>query len=346
MELRTLGSTGLLVSRMGLGMAALGRPGYINLDHALDLAGNYVEAAMEERSYEVLDAAWDAGVRYFDAARSYGLGEKFLGNWLRRRVILPDSVTVGSKWGYTYTADWKIHAEVHEIKEHSLATLQRQWPETLASLDGYLKLYQIHSATIQSGVLENREVLRELARLKSDGIRIGLTTSGPDQGETVRRALAIQIDGIYLFDVVQATWNLLEASVGPALTEARAAGMGIIVKEALANGRLTQRNREPGFGPKLGVLETEARQLGTSIDALVLAACLSQPFADIVLTEPRQWIKYALTSRRAGLTSDEIRWHGCLTLLNRLKYTGPGEASCHGTSPISLYMGPIKRYTE
>ena len=133
---------------------------------------------------EVLDAAWDGGVRYFDAARSYGLGEKFLGNWLRRRVILPDSVTVGSKWGYTYTADWKIQAEVHEIKEHSLATLQRQWPETLASLDGYLKLYQIHSATTQSGVLENREVLLELARLKSDGVRIGLTASGPGQCET------------------------------------------------------------------------------------------------------------------------------------------------------------------
>jgi aryl-alcohol dehydrogenase-like predicted oxidoreductase len=310
MELRTLGSTGLLVSRMGLGMAALGRPGYINLDHALDLAGSYVEAAMQERSYEVLDAAWDAGVRYFDAARSYGLGEKFLGNWLRRRVILPDSVTVGSKWGYTYTADWKTQAEVHEIKEHSLATLKRQWPETLASLDGYLKLYQIHSATTQSGVLENREVLRELTRLKSDGIRIGLTTSGPDQGETVRRALGIQIDGIHVFNAVQATWNLLEPSVGPALTEARAAGMGVIVKEALANGRLTERNREPGFAPKLAVLETKARQLGTSIDALVLAVCLNQPFADIVLSgaTTADQIRSNLEACRLNLGQDPLAW--------------------------------------
>ena len=284
MELRTLGSTGLVVSPMGLGMAALGRPGYINLEHALDLERNYIEMAMEERSYEVLDAAWNAGVRYFDAARSYGLGEKFLGNWLRQRGVSPESVTVGSKWGYTYTADWKIHAEVHEIKEHSLATLQRQWPETLAYLDSYLKLYQIHSATTQSGVLENRDVLRELARLKSDGVRIGLTTSGPDQGETVRRALEIRIDGVRLFDVVQATWNLLEPSVGPALTEAHEAGMGVIVKEALANGRLTERNKEPGFSRKLAILGTEARQLGTSIDALVLAVCLKQPFANVVLS--------------------------------------------------------------
>jgi aryl-alcohol dehydrogenase-like predicted oxidoreductase len=284
MELRTLGSTGLVVSRIGLGMAALGRPGYINLEHALDLEGNYVQTAMEERSYDVLDAAWGAGVRYFDAARSYGSGEKFLGNWLKRRGISPGSVTVGSKWGYTYTADWKIHAEPHEIKEHSLATLQKQWPETMASLDDYLNIYQIHSATTQSGVLENLDVLRELARLKSEGVRIGITTSGLDQGETVRRALAVEIAGARLFDVVQVTWNILEPSAGSALTEARGAGMGVIIKEALANGRLTERNKELGFAPKLAVLHAEAQQLGTSIDALVLAACLNQPFADVVLS--------------------------------------------------------------
>jgi aryl-alcohol dehydrogenase-like predicted oxidoreductase len=167
MELRTLGSAGLVVSRMGLGMAALGRPGYINLEHAHDLACNYDQAAMERKAHEVLDAAWEAGIRYFDAARSYGLGEKFLGSWLTVRAVLPESVTVGSKWGYTYTADWKIQAQAHEIKEHSLATLQRQRRETMALLNGYLDLYQIHSATTESGVLENREVLRELVRHRS-----------------------------------------------------------------------------------------------------------------------------------------------------------------------------------
>ena len=47
MELRVLGDTGLVVSRMGLGMAALGRPGYVNLERGEDLAGEYGEAAME-----------------------------------------------------------------------------------------------------------------------------------------------------------------------------------------------------------------------------------------------------------------------------------------------------------
>ena len=36
---------------------------------------------------EVLDAAYGAGVRYFDAARSYGRAEQFLGSWLRARGL-------------------------------------------------------------------------------------------------------------------------------------------------------------------------------------------------------------------------------------------------------------------
>ena len=284
MELRRFGDTGLTVSRIGLGMAALGRPSYINLGHSDDLAHAYDVDEMERRAHDVLDTAWRAGIRYFDAARSYGFGERFLSTWLTSRAVSPDAVTVGSKWGYTYTADWKIEAKAHEVKEHSLAALERQWPESRTLLDGYLNIYQIHSATTESGVLENRPVLQRLAQLKSIGIRIGLTLSGPNQGETLRRAMEIEINGSRLFDSVQATWNLLEPSVGSALTEAHAAGLGVIIKEALANGRLTDRNQEPDFASKLGILQTESRNLGTSSDALVLAACLNQPFVDVVLS--------------------------------------------------------------
>jgi aryl-alcohol dehydrogenase-like predicted oxidoreductase len=283
-ELRRFGDTGLTVSRIGLGMAALGRPGYINLGHSDDLAHDYNVDEMEDRAHVVLNAAWNAGIRYFDAARSYGLGEKFLATWLKSRAVSPDSVTVGSKWGYTYTADWRIKAKAHEVKEHSLATLEKQWPESRALLDGYLNIYQIHSATAESGVLENGAVLQKLSRLKSEGTRIGLTLSGPSQSETLRRAMEIEIDGCRLFDSVQATWNLLEPSVGAALAEVHAAGIGVIIKEALANGRLTDRNQEPDFASKLGVLQAESRDLGATTDAIGLAACLSQPFVDVVLS--------------------------------------------------------------
>ena len=104
-------------------MAALGRPGYINLHHGQDLGHESGEAAMEHRAHDVLDTAWKIGIRYFDVARSYGRGEQFLGSWIRSRSISRSAVTVGSKWGYTYMADWKIQAQSHEIKSHTLATL-------------------------------------------------------------------------------------------------------------------------------------------------------------------------------------------------------------------------------
>jgi aryl-alcohol dehydrogenase-like predicted oxidoreductase len=96
-------------------------------------------------------------------------------------------------------------------------------------------------------VLEDRAVREELARLRGAGWKIGLTVTGPRQGETVRRALGVTVAGERLFDCVQATWNLLEQSAGPALEEARVAGLRVIVKEALANGRLTARNADPAF---------------------------------------------------------------------------------------------------
>lgn len=281
MKLHNLGQTGLRVSPIGLGLAALGRPGYINLGHAQDLSAGRDVAAMEIHAHAVLDAAWAAGVRYFDAARSYGRAEAFLGSWLQSRQLTPDQVTIGSKWGYTYTANWQVEAEKHEVKEHSLPVLQRQIGESRALLGDFLDLYQIHSATLDSGVLQNEGVLAKLAQLKADGLKIGLSLSGDRQADTLYRALDIQLaDGRLLFDAVQATWNLLEPSAGAALQTAHEAGLGVIVKEALANGRLTPRSQEP----KMQLLRQLADKKGTTMDALALAGVLAQPWVGVALS--------------------------------------------------------------
>ena len=98
---RTLGRSGLEVTRLGLGLAAVGRPAYINLGRDDDLGSDRSVEALERRAHDLLDAAYAAGVRYFDAARSYGRAEAFLASWLDDSR--PAGVTVGSKWGYAYT---------------------------------------------------------------------------------------------------------------------------------------------------------------------------------------------------------------------------------------------------
>ena len=239
-----------VMARLGLGLAALGRPGYLNVGHGAELGGDRSVAALRARTFEVLDFAYAQGIRDFDVARSYGRGEEFLGEWLRAHN--PAGVTVSSKWGYVYTAGWEVAHDPPEVKHHDLATFRRQLAETRENLGEWLALYQIHSATPESGVLSNDEVL---TALQETDLPLGVSVSGTSQAQTIDLALTTG-----LFDAVQATWNLHERAAGDALARAAAAGLKVMVKEGLANGRLA------------------------AVDDVALAAALAQPWATVVLS--------------------------------------------------------------
>lgn len=282
---RTLGETGLVVSRLGVGLAAIGRPGYITLGRAAELPDRS-PAALDARSAAVLDTARAAGVRYVDAARSYGRAEEFLARWLGARAVAPGALTIGSKWGYRYTADWRVDAAVHEEKELSRARFAAQLAESRALLGPHLALYQIHSATADSGVFADEALLRALVehRRAGDYRALGLTLTGADARRALDFALATRIDGERVFDVVQATFNVLEPSLAPGLAAAHAAGLGVIVKEAHANGRLTPANTRPEDAALRARLETLARAAGLATDQLALAFVAAEPWVDVVLS--------------------------------------------------------------
>ena len=286
MTTRQLGQRGLAVSRLGLGLAAVGRPGYINLGRAHDLPAERTPEALYARTAELLDAARAAGIRYLDVARSYGRAEEFLARWLGERAVGPRTFTIGSKWGYRYTADWRVDAPVHEEKELSLARFTQQLAETRALLGAHLDLYQIHSATAESGCLEDAALLRALVERRRAGAyrAVGLTLSGPTSARALELALAARAEGEPVFDVVQATFNCLEPSLAAPLAAAHDAGLGVVVKEALANGRLTPANTRPEDARLLGALGESAGRLGCGLDQLALAFVLAQPFVDVVLS--------------------------------------------------------------
>ncbi|MCX4556551.1 aldo/keto reductase [Streptomyces umbrinus] len=261
---------------IGLGLAAVGRPGYINLGRDHDLGEDRSVETLRTRTHELLDAAYAQGVRYFDAARSYGRSEEFLAGWLNTRSDIGD-VVVGSKWGYTYTADWRTDAEAHEIKDHSLATYERQRAESGELLGDRLDLYQIHSVTPDSPALTDKELHARLAEAAAQGLTVGFSTSGPAQADAIRTALAVTVDGEPLFRTVQSTYNVLETSAGPALAEAHDAGLTVIVKEGMANGRLA----DPHAPDAVRAIAEEA---GLGSDAVALALVLRQPWAGVVLS--------------------------------------------------------------
>ncbi|HET9143788.1 aldo/keto reductase, partial [Actinophytocola sp.] len=255
--------------RVGVGLAALGRPAYINLGRDGALPAERTVAAMRDATWRVLDAAYAAGVRWFDVARSYGRAEEFLAGWLTARE--PAGVTVSSKWGYAYTAGWRTDVAVHEVKEHSLARFRGQLAESRALLGARIGLYQVHSLTTDSPLFGNEALLAALAELAGSGVRVGFSTSGPDQAAVVERGLSLRVAGQPVFTAVQSTWNVLEPSVGPALADAHAAGTLVLLKETLANGRLA-------VAPPAG-LAAIARRHGVGPDAVAIAAALAQPWA-------------------------------------------------------------------
>ncbi len=262
------------LARLGLGLAALGRPSYINLGRD---GVHRSPDELRDLAHATLDAAWDAGVRWFDVARSYGRAEEFLGSWFAARPGRRAGAAVSSKWGYRYTADWDADAEVHEVKEHTLAHFRSQWAESLDALGGPPDLYQVHSLTTDSPLFDDRGLLEALAVTGAEhGVRLGFSTSGADQADAVRRGLALEVDGTRLFTAVQSTWNLLEPSSGEALRAAHDEGVLVLVKEGVANGRLVV---EPP-APVRGV----ATHHHVGPDAVALAAILAQPWADVVLS--------------------------------------------------------------
>jgi aryl-alcohol dehydrogenase-like predicted oxidoreductase len=261
-------------------MAALGRPAYITLGHAGDFPEGRDVGSMELHAHRILDHAFAAGIRYFDSARSYGRAEQFLRGWIDSRGIKPEEIVVGSKWGYRYTGEWQIDARVQEVKDHGLSMLKSQFAESEAILAPYLRLYQIHSAAPETRVLEDSQVFDELRRLRERGLYLGVTATGPRQLDTIRKAMEVRFDGLPLFSTVQATFNLLERSAEPGLREAHGAGFTVLVKEALANGRLTSRVTEEKTAP----LRTVANRLSAPVDAVALAFVATNPWADVVLS--------------------------------------------------------------
>jgi aryl-alcohol dehydrogenase-like predicted oxidoreductase len=142
-----------------------------------------------------------------------------------------------------------------------------------------LKVYQVHSATFESAVLQNTAVLQYLFQLKKEfGLQLGLTVSGPKQKELLLEASELCLDNAPLFDSFQVTYNLFEQAAFEVLKLLKGAGRFLIVKEGLANGRifLPTKTRK--------TLEGLALKYQVGIDAIALRFCMDAVGPNVVLS--------------------------------------------------------------
>jgi aryl-alcohol dehydrogenase-like predicted oxidoreductase len=87
----------------------------------------------------------------------------------------------------------------------------------------------------------------------------------------------MEVGGAPLFSSVQSTWNLLETSAAEALSEAREAGMAVVIKDCFANGRLAPGT--PDSSPAVKLAVKVAAELHIGLDQLAIAAAVNQPWA-------------------------------------------------------------------
>lgn len=266
--------------KIGFGTAAIGRPQYINIRSQVN--GAFSLDAFKDKGTQVLESAYEQGIRYFDTAPGYGMAEELLINWVKEKN--DSTIEVATKWGYAYVANFDPNAVVHEVKDHSLEQLIKQWKVSKKLLPN-LSTLQIHSATFETGVLENEAVLQKLAHLKSTfGIKIGLTTTGDNQAEVLREAVEVTIDDEPLFEVFQITYNILDQSLLEVLGLINVGENRIVIKEALANGRVFPNSNYPAYKNLYATLGQLAAKYKVGIDAIALQFCVQTVHPFIVLS--------------------------------------------------------------
>ncbi|WP_271764654.1 aldo/keto reductase [Aquimarina algiphila] len=291
-------------SSIGLGTAAIGRPQYINIRREENTPITLED--FRKKSWQTLEYAYQHGIRYFDTAPGYGLAEELLIDWVSSKN--DSTIEIATKWGYTYTANFDPKATQHEIKEHSISKLNEQWQQSKKILP-YLKMYQIHSATFESGVLENEVVLKRLAQLKSKhNLMIGVTTSGANQLEVIQKALEVEVEGNSLFDAFQITYNILDQSLLSIIKTIHTKNKKIVIKEALANGRLLPNNSYPNYQKLYIFLQELADKYQVGIDAIALRFCIDtvDPYKVLSGASNQSHVNDNLKSTTFVLDSKEI----------------------------------------
>lgn len=256
---------------LGLGTAALGRPQYINIRQE-ELKPEFSLESFRRKGWLILDEAYQQGIRYFDTAPGYGMAEQLLMDWVLEKDDV--NIEVATKWGYTYVANFDANAKVHEVKEHSLEKLNLQWAKSKRFLP-IMTTYQIHSATFETGILNNERILNRLAELKSEyNLFIGLTTTGYNQMEVLKKALDIEVNGKELFQVFQITYNIFDQSLASIAEEITNQNRRIVIKEALANGRIFPNELYPQYAKAYTTLTNLAKKYKVGLDAIALRFCM------------------------------------------------------------------------
>jgi aryl-alcohol dehydrogenase-like predicted oxidoreductase len=317
MEYRRLGTTGLRISRLGLGCGNFGGVG--------SAPEFYGKGESEPEAFALMDRAWEAGINFFDTADAYGggLSETFIGHWLKQRGSrVRDQLLLSSKV-FNPVGDGPNDRGLS--RRHIL----RQVDASLTRLGAErLDMYLIHEPDPETP-------LEETVRALDDLVRMGkVLYVGASNVEAWRLARALWISdkgGRSRFEWVQNSYSLLdraaEREVFPLCADQ---GLGFTAFSPLAGGWLTGKYRSGAPYPAgsrmtlrpepyqhlvnertfdgLAALSEEARTRGVEVSTLALAWVLHHPRMSAAIIGPRRpaHLDSALAALDVTLSAEDV----------------------------------------
>ena len=297
MDYRTLGSTGIEVSRIALGSGNFGGIG--------SSPAFFGQGESEDEAFALMDAAWEMGITLFDTADAYGGGrsERAIGRWLAERgPDVRDRIVLSTK---------VFHSVEGDPADRGLAPdrIRRQIEGSLERLGvERIDLYLIHEPDPDTPVGDTLDALDELVRAGKVG---AVGTSNVSAAQLEESLQASEERGLVRFDWVQNSYSLLERDDENGVLELCAQhGLGYTPFSPLAGGWLTGKYRrdedypegsrmtlrpEPYRGLEeeqtyagLDALEAAAQERGVDMATLSLAWVLSHPLVVAAVVGPRR----------------------------------------------------------
>jgi aryl-alcohol dehydrogenase-like predicted oxidoreductase len=263
---RTLGTQGLTVSAIGLGL--------MGMSHAYGTR----EERDEHESIATIHRAVELGCTFLDTAEAYGpyANEELLGRALKQVSGARDRVTIATKFGFKFDANGVIAGvdsrpdRIRGVVESSLRRLQT---------DRIDLLYQ-HRV---DPAVPIEDVVGAMAELVRDGkVRyLGLSEAGE---QTIRRAHAV-----HPISALQSEYSLWERNLEPRIIPLlRELGIGLVPFAPLGRGFLTGAVKRAEEYPDGDFRKGDPRYQGENFDANVRAASVVQDLAARKRAKPGQ----------------------------------------------------------
>ncbi len=276
-----LGRTGLQVTRLGFG--------------ALELRGPYAGAQDRRGALALLNGVLDEGINFIDTAPDYGASESLIGEALAGRR---SEFVLASKCGCPTGSDEERVMDAH-AHSYTRANVRRGVEDSLRRLrTDHLDLVQVHLSPARAE-LEREGTVEELQRLRQEGkVRfIGMSGTLPHLADHIAMGC---------FDVFQVPYSVLEPGHDAAITQAAAAGAGVVVRGSVWRGRPFFRR---GWRQRLveglrGVLGRPNQWQALGLDELRGEMPVREFLLRFTLSHPGQSTTIVGTSRLAHLRAN------------------------------------------